>query len=226
MNISTHTSSSMRRIALLATCVASLLALNACMIPAVVGGMGSVIEKSKKLDVPADYDGLEGKTVAVLASADHSVLMEHAAIAGNIAANVALRIAQNVDRVSVLGPGEVEEWKYRTPRWQTLAPGEIAKELGVERLVVIDLYEYRLNPLGNSWIWDGVAGANINVAEVDSISPDEYVFTKAVVVAFPDIEGLGRNQATATQVNTGLALKFVQRASWLFYRHIEDKYPK
>lgn len=206
--------------------VVTLLSLSGCMVPAVVGGIGSIVEKSKKLDVPAQYDGLEGKTVAVLASADHSVLMEHAAIAGNIAANIALRIAQNVDQVSVLGPGEVEEWKYRTPRWQTLAPGEIAKELGVERLVVIDLYEYRLNPLGNSFLWDGMAGANINVAEVDSLSPDEYVFTSAVAVRFPDVEGLGRNQATATQVNTGLALKFVQQTSWLFYRHIEDKYPK
>ncbi len=200
--------------------------MHGCMVPAVVGGIGSVIEKSKKLDVPAQYDGLEGKTVAVLASADHSVLMEHAAVAGNIAANIALRIAQNVNQASVLGPGEVEEWKYRTPRWQTLAPGEIAKELGVERLVVIDLYEYRLNPLGNSYIWDGMAGANIHVAEADSLSPDEYVFTTTIAVKFPDLEGLGRNQATATQVNTGLALKFVQHSSWLFYRHIEDKYPK
>ena len=35
----------------------------------------------------------------------------------------------------------------------------------MERLVFIDLYEYRLNPTGNSYLWDGVAGGHIGVVE-------------------------------------------------------------
>ena len=104
--------------------------------------------------------------------------------------------------------------------------GEIAKELGVERLVFIDLYEYRLNPVGNSYLWDGVAGANIGVIEADGLAPDEFVFTTNLVQRFPDKDGVGKESARREDIQRGLITLFVQHASWIFYRHIEDKYPQ
>jgi hypothetical protein len=37
---------------------------------------------------------------------------------------------------------------------------------------------------------------------------------------------VGRESARAEDIERGLLTKFVQRTSWLFYRHIEDKYPQ
>ena len=190
-----------------------------------IGALGEQIERGKKLDVPAEYDGLEDRSVAVIVNADYATLVEHPEVVGQITANVAVRIARHVKGVTVLPPGEVLEWQYRTPQWRALAYGEIATELGVERLVYIDLYEYRLNPVGNSYLWDGVAGANLGVIEADGLAPDEFVYTRNIVERFPDQEGVGREAARREDIARGLLTLFVQRASWLFYRHIEDKYP-
>jgi hypothetical protein len=191
-----------------------------------VGAIGQQIERGKKLDVPAAYDGLENRTCAVIVNADYATLHEHPRVVGDISANVAVRIRTQVDGASVLPPGEVLDWQYRTPQWRAMPYGEIAKELGVERLVFIDLFEYRLNPVGNSYLWDGVAGANISVVEADGLAPDEFAFTGAVAARFPNKEGVGKDAARREDIERGLLTLFVQRSSWLFYRHIEDKYPE
>lgn len=213
-----------RAIASMALAVATL-ALGGCIAGA-IGGIGQQIERGKKLDVPAAYDGLEGKTCAVVVNADYATLVEHPAVVNNITANVAVRIRQYVKGATVLPPATVLNWQYRTPQWRALPYGEVAKELGVERLVYIDLYEYRLNPTGNSYIWDGVAGGNIGIIEADGLAPDEFVYTTNIVSRFPDKEGVGRESARREDIERGLLTLFIQRTSWLFYRHIEDKYPK
>jgi len=217
--------SALRRSALLAAAVALALSGTGCIAGA-VGALGQQIERGKKLDVPAQYDGLDAKTSAVIVNADYATLVEHPALVANVTANVSARIKAYVKDSSVLPPGQVLDWQYRTPQWRALPHGEIAKELGVDRLVYIDIYEYRLNPVGNSYIWDGVAGANIGVVEADSLSPDEFVYTTNVVARFPNKEGIGRESARREDIERGLLTLFIQRSSWLFYRHIEDKYPE
>ena len=208
-----------------AVLLVGMLASAGCIAGA-VGAIGQQIERGKKLEVPAAYDGLEGRTCAVIVNADYATLVEHPDVVGNITANVSVRIRQYVKEASVLPPGEVLQWQYRTPQWRTMPHGEIARELGVDRLVYIDLYEYRLNPLGNSYLWDGAAGANIGVIEADGLAPDEFVYTTSIVARFPNKEGIGRESARREDIQRGLLTLFVQKTSWLFYRHIEDKYPE
>ena len=186
--------------------VGATLSTSGCIAGA-VGALGQQIERGKKLDVPA-------------------ALVEHPSVVSNLSANVAVRIRQYVKDATVLPPATVINWQYRTPQWRALPYGEVAKELGVERLVYIDLYEYRLNPTGNSYLWDGVSGGNVGVIEADGLAPDEFVFTTNIVTKFPDKEGIGKESARAEDIERGLLTLFIQRTSWLFYRHIEDKYPK
>lgn len=224
--IRTQPSSSLVVRVFLGSLVASAIAAQSGCVAAAVSAIGQQIERGKKLDVPAAYDGLENHTSAVIVNADYATLVEHPDVVGNVTANVAVRIRREVKGASVLPPGEVLDWQYRTPQWRAMPYGEIAKELGVERLVFIDLYEYRLNPVGNSYLWDGVAGANIGVIEADGMAPDEFVFTTNLVQRFPDKDGVGKESARREDIQRGLITLFVQHASWIFYRHIEDKYPQ
>ena len=216
---------SMKHILRATAVAAALLAMGGCIAGA-VGAIGQQIERGKKLDVPAAYDGIDGKTCAVIVNADYATLVEHPAVVKNITANVSARIQQYVKGATVLPPATVLAWQYRTPQWRAMPYGEVAKELGVERLVYIDLYEYRLNPTGNSYLWDGVAAGNIGVIEADGLAPDEFVYTTNIVSKFPDKEGIGKESARREEIELGLLTLFIQRTSWLFYRHIEDKYPQ
>lgn len=202
------------------------LGLGGCAIPLIFGAVGNEIERNKKIEVLAEYEGLAHRTVAIVVHADASILYEHPAVLVNVAANVGYRLQREVEGVSVLAPATVIQWQYQTPAWSTLPYGDIADELGVDRVVFIDIYEFRLNPPGNQYMWEGVAAANVGVIERESADRDMFAASYDVRTQFPTLsEPLPRESATPQAIQQGTMTKFVQKCAWLFYTHIEDKYP-
>ena len=104
--------------------------------------------------------------------------------------------------------------------------GELAKELGVERLIVVEVIEYRLTEPGNQYLWDGVAAGTVGVIEADTSISDEFAFEKSVRVTFPDKQGYGPSDFSRQELTTALALRFLDRVTWPFYNHQEPYYPK
>ena len=104
-------------------------------------------------------------------------------------------------------------------------PGELAEAMGVERIVYIDIHEYRLNPIGNSWLWDGACIAEVGIIEADGIDPDMFADAYTVRAKYPDLQGVGRESATPREIETGLLRRFIQHTAWLFFLHTEPKYP-
>jgi hypothetical protein len=206
--------------------LSTLLSTSGCMIPGIIGAVGNEIERNKKLEVLAQYDGLENRTVAIVVHADASTLYEYPQVVVNVAANVGFRIQREVEGVSVLAPATVIQWQYATPAWSTLPYGDIADELGVDRVVFIDIYEFRLNPPGNQYMWEGVAAGTVGVIERESADRDMFAASFDVRTQFPlATEPIPREAATAQAMLQGVMTKFVQKSAWLFYTHLEDKYP-
>lgn len=221
---------------------AATLALAACGAGRLIGGMQQNFEYEKQLDVPAAYDGLAGHTVAVIVDVDASVMYEHPGVALNIATGVVDQLREHVPDALVVDGRASYAWQVETPGWNALSFGDMARNLSgwlvrrngqaneallVDRVVLIDVYEYRLNPPGNRYEWDGVCAANIRVIECDdeAIDPDWPVKEWDVAARFPDLEGVGRESATEDRIALGVLAKFVRETTWLFYRHLEDKYP-
>jgi hypothetical protein len=46
-----------------------------------------------------------------------------------------------------------------------------------------------------------------------------------VTAKFPPQEGTARDQLSQVLVQNGLVSTFVRNCAWVFYDHIEDKYP-
>jgi hypothetical protein len=101
----------------------------------------------------------------------------------------------------------------------------MAEALDVDRIVYVDIVEYRLNPPGNQWLWEGVCAANVGIIERDGFDPDAFAETFEISSRFPEETGVERSSATAGQIELGLLGQFVQRTAWLFHTHIEPKYP-
>ncbi len=225
MTHASRTNSRFARIAAASLLAATVFVSGGCFVANLAGAIGGEIERNKKIEVLAEYEGLENKSVAVIVHADAATLYEFPSVAQTVSGNVAFRIQQNVRGVSILPPAAVAQWQYQTPAWSTLPYGQIADELNVDRVVLIDMYEYRLNPPGNMYLWEGVAAANVGVIERNGLDPDSFAATFDIRVRFPNQEGIGRESASSADIQTGVLTKFVQKCAWLFYTHIEDKYP-
>jgi len=205
--------------------MASLLPMSGCILVGLSSAIGANIEKQKQIEVLAKYRGLENKSVAVLAHSDQRTAYEFPTAIPNIVGNMVLILDKNVPGVRVLDPRYSVTWMHQTPGWPTLPLADLAKELDVDRVVVIDIFEYRLNPEGNSFLWDGVAGANVSVVERDGIDPDSFAEEFQVISKFPDMEGIGKAQAGPREIEIGLQKTFVDQVGFLFYDHVEEKYP-
>jgi hypothetical protein len=205
--------------------VAIALGQSGCAVGKLVGGMASSEEAQRLVETPAKYSGLDNRSVAVIVQTDYSTLFEHPGLVTTVTGGVTARIGKWVHNVQVFDPQQVLNWQYRTPQWAALPLGEIATQLNVDRVVFIDILEYRLHPPGNRYLWDGEAVARVGIIERDGIDPDAFSDTFDIVSRFPDMEGVGIESADRSQIETGLLSDFVKRNAWLFHLHYEPKYP-
>lgn len=206
---------------------ASLALMSGCQ---AVGFMAESYKRDSTHEVKAQYTGLEGKSFAVVVTADRMIEADHPGIVDRMCAKVTERLsnATNLPRPGGFVPAkQVLRYLYDNPGWPARPLSELGKGLGgVERLVYIELTEYRLHEPGNPYEWAGVASASVAVLELDGISPDDFAFEKYMTVKFPDEKGVNPNQVSADGMTSALSLRLVDRTTWLFYNHQEPYYPK
>ncbi len=199
--------------------------LGGCAIAHLAGAMGQNFEYQKQIEVLPKYEELQGRNCAVVVDADMVTLHEYPTLVSKVTSGVTLRLARDVPEVRMLSPDDIVAWQWRTPQWNAMAFGDLAASLGVDRIVFIDIYEYRLNPPGNRWLWEGTCAANVSVIERDGFDPDSFADTFSITSNFPTISGVDRSGATPGQIEMGLLSDFIKRTAWLFYTHLEPKYP-
>lgn len=201
----------------------------------IIGFGGALIENhrrnsTKKVD--AEYKGLTGKKWAVVVIADRAIQADFPDVVGYLTRQITQRLSdpegaqKEIAAAGCIPADTLLAYLYEHPRWVAQTRGALAKELGVDRLIIVELVEYRLNDPGNRYLWSGLATGTLGVIEADSAVPDEFAFEKPVSVKFPDKDNFGPGDFSAEVVATALGGRFVDRCTWLFYRHDEPYYPK
>lgn len=187
----------------------------------IVGVMAASAYREGSHDVYEEYDGLTGKSFVVLVAADRMIQSEHPRIVGELTNNITQRIIAHADVSGFVPAPVVAQFQYDTPQWPAMPYSDIAEHFGVERIVFVDLYDFRLHEPGNQYLWSGVAAATLGIVEADSVLPDEFIFTKDITVQFPDAAGYSRSDFPAAAVSSTLRKRMVDRVAWLFYEHEE-----
>lgn len=194
-----------------------------CAIVGVAGAMADSFERSGSHKVFAEYDGLRDKSFAVIVAAERSIQAAEAGAVTRLTNATTNTLVANQQIVGFTGfvPGpKVLEFQYNTPSWTSWSYGRLADEFVVERLIVIDLYEYRLQEPGNAHVWDGMIAARVGVVEADS-GTDEFSFTKEIRIKYPDSAGYTPNDMSRGHVRAMLEKRLVDRVAWLMYEHEE-----
>lgn len=203
---------------------ASALACAGCQAVALAGVMADTFEKTGTKTVYPEYERLHGKTFAVVIAAERVMQGNDPRAVTRITNAITRKLVQNKDLHGAAGfvPGtKVMELQYSKPRWSTWSYGKLADEFGVDRLIVIDLQEYRLSEPGNAYLWSGAVVGKVGVVEADEINPDEFVFTKEIRVTFPDESGVTTSAINRATVSANLEERFSDRVAWLFFKHEE-----
>ncbi|MEM6856023.1 MAG: hypothetical protein AAF593_16585 [Planctomycetota bacterium] len=180
-------------------------------------------DDDKPVDVEAEYLDMVDKRIAVMVSADEYTLFRFPRSTDNVGQAVGNAIHNNVEGAAVSIPREIARYQRQNPYWITSRPSRLIDELGVDRLVIIDLNEYRTNEEGNSSIWRGVVDGTVSVYEADGEDPDNATFQKQVRAEYPEGSTFGLVSADADQAKIEAATLsvFARRAGGLFFDYQE-----
>ncbi|MCH2132290.1 MAG: hypothetical protein MK116_00935 [Phycisphaerales bacterium] len=196
-----------------------------CALSYIGAGMAQNFEYQKLIEVLPKYEGLEHQTVAVVVDADLATLYEHPTLCDTVAEGVNKRLSDRVSGIRLLPQRLVRDWQFSTPQWNALPYGDIARQLNVDRVVLVDIQDFRLHPRGNRWMWDGECTAMVGIIERDGVEPDEMADIFHVTARFPKLKELDRQSATEQAIRTGLYVEFIKHVGWIFHAHLEPKYP-
>lgn len=172
---------------------------------------------------PPEYLGLAGQTVAVLISAAPAVTVQAAEAPAHLAVAIAGQIALNVEGSKLADPRQVTRFQEENPSWTIVPYGTLMSRLGVQRLVVVDLADYRLHEPGNIHMWQASAVAHVSVAAADAPDPDNPVFSTTVSVQYPPDQPLGALEGNAAGMELGLNHTLARRIAALFGREKKEK---
>lgn len=201
------------------------LCATGCWVAPAVGGMIESYRMNSTRTVPAEYTGLQNKSFAVVVAADRSIQAQNPDLVPLLVTRLSERLRAEAGASGYVPPGIIVTFMNQRPRWIAMTHSELAEELGVDRLIHVDLHEFRLNEPGNRYVWEGIAAASVGVAEVDSFAPDEFAFRREVRVGFPDGKGFTSNDFGGDLVKSRLINRITDRITWLFYTHEEPYYP-
>lgn len=168
------------------------------------------------VEVDAEYRGLENQRVAVLVDADLATLNRYPLAQLEVCKAISEKLAKNVPGITVVEAKQVVDFQHRNIYWNHTPYADLAKRLNVNRIVTVDLAEYRMHEPGNQYILRGTIAARVGVAETDSERPNDLVYNTPVNVIYPSASSIGAvNQnektirlATLDLFSTGAAGKF------------------
>lgn len=189
-----------------------------------LGVLGTAYEENADHLVRAQYEGLKGKTYAVLVVSDRGIEADFPGVTAEITARINDRLADPANATGATGHIESKAlltYLFNHPEAATKPGGKLADDLGVDRIIRVDLYEFRINDPGNQYVWDGVSAATVGVIERESITPDEYAFRSTTRVTFPDKSGITQSDISGQVVMSALVKRITDRVTWLFHDHQE-----
>lgn len=207
---------------------ALLVATTGIAIPGcqIIGVAAENYKRTSTRTVEPEYEGLVGKSFAVVVTSDRGIESMNPGVVDTLIDRITARIRDESGASGFVPAVQVLKYTYDNPAWISRPLSELAKSLGgVDRLVFVDLYEFRLHDPGNAYEWGGVAAGTVAVLEMDSPLPDSHAFERKIQVKFPDKPGMGPAEFNANVISSTLVKRFVDRSTWLFYKHEEPYYP-
>lgn len=186
----------------------------------IAGFFAKTAYESGSHQVFSEYEGLAGHDFAVVVNADQVVRSSDPRLVNRMTNAITRVLSEETGATGVVPGPMMLQFQYNNPSWPSWSYERLAQEFTVDRLVIVDLFEYRLNEPGNRFVWDGRAAARVSVFEAGMGGAD-VSFYRDVQVRYPDQTGVTRTELQEQVIVQGLEVRLVNRVCWLFFDHEE-----
>ena len=171
----------------------------------------------KMIDVAPQYADLAGQRIAVLVATDPYLQARQPDATLQLTRAMSIALAEALPEAQLIAPTQLAAYVRDNPYWFTASYEELARELNVDRLVIVDVAEYRNHEPGNQHIWQGTITANVSVYEAGT-DANRLAFSAPVSATYPESE-VGHLDGDAATTEAATLALFTRDAAGLFYQH-------
>jgi hypothetical protein len=175
-------------------------------------------DRTRLYRVDARYRGLEGQRVAVLVAVSDAALARQPDLAAQLTGATAAAIAQQLP-VAIVDPAVTSAYQREHPYWSLQPANLLYESLDADRLVIVDVGEYRLRDPDHNYLWLGSVTAHVSVYEAESRDPANPRFAASVTAQFPEDTSIGLVQGQPHQIAAGLNGILARNVARLFHEH-------
>ncbi|MEZ6092684.1 MAG: hypothetical protein R3C03_00375 [Pirellulaceae bacterium] len=195
-----------------------LAAIVALMIPVVastgcIGAMAQLMYVIRGHKTKAAYDGLEGKTVAVVCVSDAEAYGPDT-LKYTVSKIVSLKLSQSVKKIKVVPPSKIEDW-IDTNGWDQMDFTEIGRGVNADMVVAIEIAGYTIHD--GATLYKGQSDLTVSVYDMKRDGQVQFVKGPENYV-FPT-NGRPAIQSTDRQFEAVYLAKLNDHISKLFYDH-------
>ncbi len=195
-----------------------LVLLGAACVTAGCGFLAGAYEQNNGKKVVAAYTGLDDKSVAIVTDVDPATAMEYVSARAEIGAFVTAHFQQFMPKVKLLRYQDVIRWQDDTLQWQGLREKDIGKHFSVDRVLYIELLDYRTREPGATNLMRGRIHALARVFEVDTPGPNA-AWEKEFDTYWPPLEPQDVSHVNDTAVRKRVLELFSYDLVGQFYDH-------
>lgn len=154
-----------------------------------LGGCSWLAMASEKVggkNVPADYKTLDDKSLAIVIYPDWATGLEYAGARDEIGAFTTAQMREFLPKTKLVNYKEVIHWQDDTQQWRNMEMKEIGKHFGVDRILYIEVLDYRSRQPGSDNLLQGRIHAMARIYETDAAGP-AAAWEKEFDVTWPNI---------------------------------------
>jgi len=116
--------------------------------------------------VPAEFNRLDGKKVAILVWTPPETVLQFPHIRLELASQIAYQMKQRLKNTQVVPPEQIAEYQDRNLNWDATPPTQIGKPFGADYVVFVEVLEYSTRDPRTPGLFSGRAKASVVVHDV------------------------------------------------------------
>ena len=173
-------------------------------------------------EVKAEFDGLSGKTAAVVVYTDLRTQYEYPDLNLTLSAAISGLLENNVKKIKLIPATRVVRYQDQNIYWAEMDKTELGKALGADFLIYVPVEEFATRLPDSSYLYQGRAACEPSVYDVAKPSREARVkkFDK-IRVQYPEHEPSGAVTENDRKIRAETEKRLSERVAWKFYDHRE-----
>ncbi|HWL94770.1 MAG TPA: hypothetical protein VNT79_14715 [Phycisphaerae bacterium] len=177
--------------------------------------------------VPAEYDKIGGRRVAVVVWADRTTLDEYPTARRQLARSITHHMRKQLEKAKFIDERRVHELQEKSGMdWEAMTNGEVAKELGCDLILRIDLLEFTMRASDTPQLRRARIAGSVRLYEARPVENIEAVYDADVKITYPPGSIHGTQDENETDLLYTAVEYFAEMVARKFHEHevkLQDK---